>query len=80
MNVVQLTRKTVDTETQTPEIQDCFVLQFLFLKSRDNWKKAGIGRAVVDLSVKELDVFRPSKSERLVVVDEGKAKVHLKIF
>ena len=37
--------------------------------------QAGIGRAVVDLSVKELDIFRPSKSERLVIVDEGKVRV-----
>ena len=34
--------------------------------------KAGIGRAVVDLTVKEQEVFRPVKSSRLVVVDEGK--------
>lgn len=34
--------------------------------------QAGIGRAVVDLTVKELDVFRSSRTERVVVVDEGK--------
>ena len=34
--------------------------------------QAGIGRAVVDLTVKELDIFRQSKTERVVVVDEGK--------
>ena len=34
--------------------------------------QAGIGRAVVDLTVKELDVFRAAKTERIVLVDEGK--------
>ena len=45
---------------------------WIFCQTANNLNQAGIGRAVVDLTVKEVDVFRAIKSERVVVVDEGK--------